>query len=117
MRLLLDECTGDRSLRRALVAGGHDVARSVDVLGGGAADSVVFAFACAENRSIVTHNNVDFIQLATSRPAHPGLLLIYRDDRQTDLTAAGVVKALANVEDVHAGGIASQIIILNQYAW
>jgi predicted nuclease of predicted toxin-antitoxin system len=117
MRLLLDECAGDRGLTKALVAGGHDVARSVDVLGGGAVDSTVFAFACAENRSILTYNAVDFIDLAMSQLVHPGLLLMYRDDRQTDIPARGIVKILANVEAVHPGGIASQIIVLNQYAW
>lgn len=64
MRLLLDECAGDRYLRDALIANGHDVVRSVDVLGGGADDPAVFAFACHDNRVVVTFNNADFVHLA-----------------------------------------------------
>jgi predicted nuclease of predicted toxin-antitoxin system len=58
MRLLLDECAGDRNLRDALIAHGHrmghDVLRSVNALGGGADDPAVLAFACGDNRVVVT---------------------------------------------------------------
>jgi hypothetical protein len=46
VRLLLDECIGQRSLAKALALAGHDVMRSVDELGGGVEDDAVFALAC-----------------------------------------------------------------------
>jgi hypothetical protein len=45
MRLLLDECIGDRSFRNALALAGHDVVRSIDIVGGGATDEQVLALA------------------------------------------------------------------------
>jgi predicted nuclease of predicted toxin-antitoxin system len=117
MRLLLDECAGDRDLRDALIAHGHDVLRSVDVLGGGADDSAVFAFACHNNRVVVTFNNADFAHLAAIQATHPGLLLIYQDNRPSDMAAADIVKALSNVIDVRPNGISGELVVLNQYRW
>jgi predicted nuclease of predicted toxin-antitoxin system len=94
MRLLLDECAGDRYLRDALIAHGHDVLRSVDVLGGGADDPAVFAFACEHNRAVVTFNNADFVHLAARQATHPGILLIYQDNRPSDMATVEIVKAL-----------------------
>ena len=103
MRLLLDECAGDRYLKDALIAAGHDVIRSVDALGGGV--------------DVVTFNNADFIGLAHGQSAHPGMLLIYLDNRPTDMAVRDIVKAISNVEAVHAEGVGGNIIVLNQYRW
>lgn len=64
-------------------------------LGGGADDPAVFAFACNGDRIIVTFNNADFVQLA-QRVAHPGIVLIYQDNKPSDMAAVEIVKALAN---------------------
>jgi len=117
MRLLLDECAGDRYLKDALVTAGHDVIRSVDVLGGGVSDPAVFAFACSNDRVVVTYNNADFIGLAQAQATHPGMLLIYQDNKPTDMATVDVVKALANVAAVYPSGIVGSIIVLNQYRW
>jgi predicted nuclease of predicted toxin-antitoxin system len=117
MRLLLDECAGDRKLLIAFAAAGHDVVRSVDILGSGAEDSAVFAFACKDDRVLITFNGQDFIALARREPTHPGLLLIYRDSRQKDLPASDLVKAVINVEATEPLGIKGRIIGLNQYCW
>src|SRR5579864_2790041 len=106
MRLLLDECIGDRSLREALVAAGHDVARTVDELGGGVDDPAVFAFACKHQRVVVTYNNVDFKRLGEENPEHPGMLLVYQDNKPTDMNVLDIVKALSNVEKTYPNGIA-----------
>jgi predicted nuclease of predicted toxin-antitoxin system len=117
MRLLLDECAGARKRLIALIAAGHDVVRAVDVLGGGVDDSAVFALACNDDRALITFNASDFIELAKYAPEHAGLLLIYRDDRQEDLSASDIVKAIANVEAMNPVGLKGRIIALNQYRW
>jgi predicted nuclease of predicted toxin-antitoxin system len=117
MRLLLDECIGDRALRNALVAAGHDVARSIDELGGAADDPAVFAFAREHQRVVVTYNNVDFKRLSEENPNHPGMLLIYQDNKPTDMKASDIVTALSNVETTYPNGIAGDAIVLNGYRW
>jgi hypothetical protein len=82
VRLLLDECIGDVALSRALIAEGHDVARTIDVLGGGVDDSAVFTFAQEHMRTILTYNNADFRALAEANPDHFGLVLIYALQRE-----------------------------------
>jgi len=116
MRLLLDECAGDRRLHDALIEAGHDVVRSVDVLGGGADDSTVFAFACHDRRVLMTFNNIDFIEMQ-KRLEHPGLLLVYRDRRQKDLSLTKIVKAVGNIESVETSGTKGRTIVLNHYCW
>jgi predicted nuclease of predicted toxin-antitoxin system len=117
MRLLLDECAGHRNLRDALIADGHDVVRSVDVLGGGVDDPAVFAFACRDNRAVVTFNNADFVRIAVGAATHPGILLIYQDNKPSDMGAAEIVKALSNVIAVRPNGISGELVVLNQYCW
>ncbi|MBV8749915.1 MAG: DUF5615 family PIN-like protein [Candidatus Eremiobacteraeota bacterium] len=117
MRVLLDECIGDRWLRDALKAAGHDVARSVDELGGGVDDSAVFLYAREHSRSILTYNNVDFKQLGCEMPEHHGLLLIYCDNTSADMNVPEIVKALANIEQVYPDGIAGEVIVLNAFRW
>lgn len=117
MRLLLDECAGDRRLRDALTAAGHDVVRSFDVVGGGADDLTVFAFARQDQRVVVTYNNADFIALGRQQPEHAGMLLIYQTNNASDMGTADIMRAVANVEQIHVSGIAGQIVVLNQYKW
>ncbi len=60
--------------------------RSVDVLGGGADDPAVFAFACQNDRTVMTFNSADFVRLGVGAIIHPGVLLIYQDNRPSDMT-------------------------------
>jgi len=105
------------SLRNALVRAGHDVARSVDELGGGVDDPAVFAFARTHQRIIVTYNNVDFKQLGEANREHHGVVLVYQDNKPTDMNASDIVSALSNVETTHPNGIAGEMIVLNAYRW
>jgi hypothetical protein len=117
VRLILDECIGDRSLRKALVEAGHDVVRSIDHLGGGANDVTVLLFARAEKRTVVTYNYTDFKLLGEQYPDHSGLLLAYQDDKSTDMTIEDFVRAIANVEATFPEGIDGEVIVLNGFLW
>lgn len=117
VRLLLDECIGDRSLRDAFIAAGHDVVRTIDELGGGVDDPAVFSFAREHQRIIVTYNNADFKALAEANPDHSGMLLIYQDSKSSDMTSPDIVKAIANVEATYPDGIAGQLVFLNSFRW
>ncbi len=76
MYLLLDECCG-KALVKIAEALGHSAQRSVDVgvLGRGATDDAVFAFARQSGAVLVTVNRADFIDIAAAGP-HVGVLLI-----------------------------------------
>jgi predicted nuclease of predicted toxin-antitoxin system len=117
MRLPLDECIGDRSLMEALLAASHDVVRSIDELGGGVDDPAVLAFACEHERVVVTYNAADFKLLADETPQHPGMLLIYQDNKPSDMRASDIVKALSNVERTYRDGIAGKTVVLNAFRW
>jgi len=52
-----------------------------------------------------------------SRAMTTAFLLIYQDNRPSDMTAVEIVKALANVIAVHPNGISERMVILNQYRW
>jgi predicted nuclease of predicted toxin-antitoxin system len=102
---------------RSLLAAGHDVLRSVDILGCGAEDATVFAFACESGRAILTFDTQDFEELAELSSNHPGVLLIYTDNKPTDMAPTEIVRAVANVEAHYPVGINGQIIVLNAYRW
>ncbi len=117
MRLLLDECVAGRQLRRKLEAAGHDVLRSVDAIGDGAEDPVVFAFAQQQHRVLLTYNNRDFDVIGRAEPNHAGFLFIYQDNDERDMSNDDIVRGIANVENAFPAGIAGQIVILNHYRW
>jgi predicted nuclease of predicted toxin-antitoxin system len=117
MRLLLDECAGGRQLVKKLEAAGHDIVRSVDAVGDGVEDPVVFAFAQEQHRVVLTLNNRDFATIANDNPGHTGLVLIYQDNDGRDMSNDDIVKAIANVEKTFIEGIAGQILVLNAYRW
>jgi predicted nuclease of predicted toxin-antitoxin system len=117
VRLLLDECVAGRQLSRKLASAGHDVSRSVDAIGDGVEDLVVFACAQQQQRALLTYNNRDFVEIARTASKHSGLVLIYQDNDERDMSNDDIVKTLANVENVFPAGIARQVIVLNAYRW
>jgi hypothetical protein len=115
LRLLLDECSGAHTLVEGLNAAGHDVERSVDVLGSAAVDEAVLAYATESDRVLVTMNCDDFLALASDGRRHAGLLLHYRR-ANGGLTYDQIVTAVGNIASAFPtiGGMA---ISLNQWAW
>lgn len=77
MYLLLDECC-PKALVGIAEDLGHSAQRTIEVeaLGRQASDPDIFSFACAVGAVIVTVNRGDFLNLATHRPDHPGLILL-----------------------------------------
>lgn len=65
-------------------------------------DADVFAAAITDNRILLTHNPADFIELHEARVAqnltHPGLFLVHRKNKPTDMTYDQIVKAIENLE-------------------
>lgn len=114
MRLLLDECAGDRALFQQLLNAGHDVERSVDTVGGAASDPDVFAYAVAQNRISVTYNVKDFLKLASGTAQHPGLFVIRCfGDNTKNMKVADIVAAIGRVDGIYPGGLVNQVIELN----
>ncbi len=120
MRLLLDECCAHKALVSELKARNYDVARSIDLVGEGATDPMVFACGISENRILITANCGDFIALAEANDEHPGLMLIYPDDGGNAMPTAAIVKAVVNVRQSFGEDFAAlrgQRIPLPQYVW
>lgn len=117
MRLLLDEDAGWLDLKRALLVDGHDVARSVDLLGQAAPDEEVLKKAIAENRIVITFNGRDFLALQPKYPDHPGMLLIYRDNLPSDMTMTEIVAAVRNADKTYPNGFAGMCLNCNAFSW
>jgi len=45
------------------------------------------------------------------------MLLVYQDNKPTDLTGADIVKAIANVEAMFTDWITGEIVVLNGFLW
>ncbi len=102
LKLLLDEDTQSRSLTSALRSAGHDV-QTVNQAGlAGEPDSVVFQFAIANKRVVLTKNIDDFIQLASQNPTHSGIFLIYIEQKpKRHMSDIDLVDAIELIEAAH----------------
>lgn len=100
LRLYLDDCAYDRRLRDSLrvAPGNHLVVTPMDAGTLGHEDEIHFAYARQNDLILVTKNPVDFLELHAAEPDHPGLLLIYQDNRPSDMTVDDIVQAIANLE-------------------
>jgi len=67
--------------------------------------------------SFVTYNNADFAALGRQRDDHPGILLIYLDNRPSDMKTSDILKAVSNVESTYPNGLAGEIVALNGFQW
>jgi predicted nuclease of predicted toxin-antitoxin system len=77
MYLLIDECCG-KALVTVAHRLGHTAQRTsnVRVLGRGAEDRTIFAFARRQGAVFVTINRTDYVALAAYGPPHPGVILL-----------------------------------------
>ena len=119
MRLYLDDELASPHLAQRLRNAGHDVQLPADVGMTGKDDSVHLAYAVGQDRILLSRNYTDFENLhdlvVAVQGHHPGILVVRQDNNpRRDLTARGVVRAIANL--LAAGvPVADQYIILNQW--
>jgi hypothetical protein len=123
LALYLDDCAFSHPLRTLLLAAGHRVTVPADAGLTGSDDEEHLSHAAQHGFIVLTKNPQDFLDLHDAWRAagrdHPGIFLVYQDnDVSRDMSDAAVVKAVANVEEVHgAGGITNQVFSLHQYQW
>ncbi len=102
VRLLVDECSEAKLLVQKLRDAQHDVLTVSEANLRSVRDADVFAAAIAADRILLTHNPADFIELHEERMAqnqkHPGLFLVHRKNKPTDMTYDQIVKAIENLE-------------------
>jgi hypothetical protein len=119
MNLYLDDDSVDRLLVRLLRKAGHDVQVPVDVSLYGAHDAVHFKHAIEGARIILSHNRKDFTFLhelvLSAGGHHQGVWIVRKDnDPKRDLTAAGIVRAIANLQAANIAS-ADALHVLNHW--
>jgi predicted nuclease of predicted toxin-antitoxin system len=116
MRLLLDENVGIKTWAELLRTNGHDVERVVDVGLQGASDTEVVAYACSNNRTLISRDKAgrgpgDLRSIWTAKVSpKPLLLLIYPGDV---VTPSDILNAVTNLEA--QGMVGDQVCAVN--AW
>jgi predicted nuclease of predicted toxin-antitoxin system len=85
----------------------------------GQSDPIHLTWAVRENRVLLSKNYDDFEELhllvQQSQGTHPGILIVRQDnDPRRDLTAAGIVRALHNLETAGVN-VHSDFVILNHW--
>ena len=123
LSLYLDDCSNSDLLADLLQQAGHRVVRPTDtnVDLAGEDDDVHFAFAAANNLTIITKNPSDFEQLHDLDAHHSGILAVYQDnDLMRDMSDAEIVKAISNLEAAAQSGgdpIAGKFHSLNDWRY
>jgi hypothetical protein len=102
MKLYLDDDSVAVVLVALLRRAGHDVQIPADAGIGGADDPVHLTHAVLQDRVLLSHNYRDFKLLHDLVMAvhghHPGILVVRKDnDPEKDLTAHGIVRAIAKL--------------------
>jgi hypothetical protein len=115
----LDHVSAEALLVALLRRAGHDVQIPADVGKIGECDSVHFAQAIGEGRTLLSRNHDDFKNLHAlimqAQGHHPGLFIVRRDNDPTrDLKPAGIVRAIRNLEAA-AIPIPDDLHILNHW--
>jgi hypothetical protein len=102
MRLYLDDDSAGHLLAHLLRQAGHDVQLPGDVGMAGKDDPVHLTHAIREDRTLLSRNHDDFLNLhnllAQAQGHHAGILIVRRDhDPHRDLKPAGIVRAIRNL--------------------
>ena len=118
MRLLLDENVGIKRWAEVLKAKGHDVERVVDVGLQGASDAEVIAYACKNDRALISRDKAvggsdDLRTVWTAQPS-PKLLLLLIYPGEV-VTLADIVIAVANLRA--QGIVKDQICAINAWSF
>jgi predicted nuclease of predicted toxin-antitoxin system len=111
---LLDENSSSSRFRRALEKAGRDVEIVADVLGAGAPDAPVAAYAIRTARVLITRDQEDFHEHYRGSAEHPGLIVIYPGPSELD--AAKLAIAVGNVEGIWPKP-AGLILSLSEFYW
>jgi predicted nuclease of predicted toxin-antitoxin system len=119
LSLLVDEDSQGKLLVSLLKKAGHTVETTNEAGLRTAPDSVVLAYAIANELVLLTQNCSDFVDLAIgiveAGEHHPGVLLVYKDnDPSKDMDAATIVQAVKNLTKTKLS-LADKIIVLNNY--
>lgn len=117
LKLLIDEDSQDRLLVKLLREAAHDVITVNEAGLTSQPDKVVFDYAKANNRVLLTYNCDDFEALHEANPTHSGILAIYRgSNRSKNMSFKDIVKAIANIETTEIS-LNNQFISLNQWIY
>jgi hypothetical protein len=123
LNLYLDDCANSALLTDLLQQAGHRVVRPTDagINLDGEDDAIHFAFAQANNLTVLTKNPADFLELHPADHQHAGILAVYQDNDATrDMSDAEIVKAIANLEGAAQSGgdpIPEHFHILNNWRY
>jgi predicted nuclease of predicted toxin-antitoxin system len=121
LKLLVDEDSQGKILVALLRKAGHDVL-TVNTAGlRTASDSTIFNYAIAHKRTVLTHNCLDFTEIASTvlqqGKHHHGLLLVYKDNNtHKDMNASTIARAIRNLLKSRLK-LKDLTIALNQYVY
>lgn len=118
LRMLIDEDSQGHRLVELLREHGHDVRTATEEGLIGMPDRQVFALAQSLSRVVLTHNCIDYKEIAKQfSKNHYGVLLVYQEkDVTRNMNAPEIARAVQNLE---ASGLnlTNQTIPLNHYRY
>ena len=115
LRLLVDGDTQAHRLIRALRSAGHDVISANEAGLRRERDEVIFRYALADSRSILTRNAGDFRAIWLQSDVKVGILAVHLDNDPTkDMSPADIVRSIANLE---ASGWDFEEEFVSLHAW
>jgi hypothetical protein len=101
LRLYLDDCINDYLLVRILrdQPYSHEVVTPAEAGLLGEDDDLHFDYARDHGLILITKNPDDFLALHSATSDHPGIFLIYQDNRLSDMQPSDIARAIQNLEN------------------